>query len=159
MDSVLRIMEDKFFEKGIKVGSHIENNDFYIWGDSERVKQVFINLIFNAVNAMPKGGELTLSMALAGATATALATDTNDISCVEVKINDTGMGIPQERLKDIFEPFKTTQKDGMGLGGLGLAISRRIIKQHNGDIRVESHVGEGTTFTIKFPTEQPIPSK
>jgi signal transduction histidine kinase len=150
MDSVLRIMEDKFFEKGIKVRLNIENNGFYVWGDSERIKQVFINLIFNAVNAMPKGGSLTVSMALV------TAVEINTFSCVEIKISDTGIGIPQERLKNIFEPFKTTQKDGMGLG---LAISRKIIEQHNGDIHVESQSGKGTTFTIRFPAEQLIPNK
>lgn len=145
MDGVLKIMEDKFSESKIKVQYYVKNNNFHIMADAKRIKQVFINLIINAVNAMPQGGKLTVSLD---------KTDASDISLpfyVLINISDTGVGFSGDRLNGIFEPFKTTNKNGMGLG---LAICRRIVKQHNGDIRAESRMEVGTTFTVKLPFEK-----
>lgn len=145
MDRVLKIMEDKLSETKIKVRYYAKSNNFRIIADAKRLKQVFINLIINAVDAMPQGGVLTVSLDKTYAAAI-------NISCyVLVNISDTGVGISGDRLNKIFEPFKTTNKSGMGLG---LAICRRIVKQHNGDIRVESRIGAGTTFTVKLPSEE-----
>lgn len=144
MESVLKIMEDKFIEKEIKVEFQVKNNNLRILGDSERLKQVFINLIINAVNAMSEGGTLRVSMDLVNAPAI------NGIPYIEVAISDTGIGISQERIKNIFGPFRTAQKEGTGLG---LAISRKIVEQHKGVIRVESQIGIGTTFTVRLPIE------
>ncbi len=145
MNSVLKIMEDKFSESKIKVQYYVNNNNFHIMADAKRIKQVFINLIINAVNAMPQGGKLTVSLD---------KTDASDINLpfyILINISDTGVGFSGDRLNGIFEPFKTTNKSGMGLG---LAICRRIVKQHNGDIRAESRMGVGTTFTVKLPFEK-----
>lgn len=104
---------------------------------SARMQQVLLNLVLNAVEAMPEGGQLHVSTALS-----------SDLSDVRVTFADTGMGIESERLPGIFEPFHSTRSEGLGLG---LYISRRIVEEHGGHIAVESLVGEGTTFTVWLP--------
>ena len=96
-------------------------------------------LIQNAIDAMPKGGNLWLTTRMSKLRAE-----------VEIEVRDDGMGIPQEILPQIFEPFLTTKESGHGVG-LGLAISRSIIEQHNGRIDVHSEVGKGTRFSLALP--------
>ena len=141
IDDVLRILESRFSENRIEVNLLAYNTNIYIQGDPEKLKQVFINLIINAVSAMPDGGSINVGMRKIK------AAYAKNASFVEVSIGDTGVGISPDRLKNIFEPFKSTKKDGMGLG---LAISRRIIEQHGGQIWAESELGQGTVFTIRF---------
>ena len=108
-----------------------------------QIEQVLLNLIINARQAMPRGGHLRLEVR--ENTAQAL---------VEIKVADTGAGIPPDRLRMIFEPFFTTKEpddEGHGGTGLGLSVCRQIIEQHQGRIRVESLVGKGSTFTLKLP--------
>lgn len=110
-----------------------------IWAQGERLQQVFLNIILNAIDAMPKGGMLKIELFEKEKKAV-------------VKISDTGTGIKPEHLPHIFDPFFTTK--GLGKGtGLGLSISYAIIKEHEGDILVESEVGKGTCFTIVFPID------
>ncbi|HZT81591.1 MAG TPA: ATP-binding protein, partial [Gemmataceae bacterium] len=108
-----------------------------------QIEQVLLNLIINARQAMPRGGRLTLDVRTNPRT-----------QMVEIRISDTGTGIPPERLRLIFEPFYTTKEPdehGHGGTGLGLSVCRQIIEQHHGRIRVESLVGKGSTFTVKLP--------
>lgn len=108
-----------------------------------QVQQVLLNLIVNARQAMPNGGQLTV-----------MVSTNADAGTGEISIRDTGTGIPPEKLPKIFEPFFSTKKadeNGQGGTGLGLALCRKIIETHNGRIRVESVVGKGTTFTLRFP--------
>jgi len=107
--------------------------------DISQFKQVISNLAVNAVDAMPKGGRLTLTTALDRAAGR-----------VEVRAADTGVGIPPENMSRLFEPFFTTKDRGKGTG-LGLAVVYGIIKRHNGTIDVRSKTGEGTEFTIRLP--------
>lgn len=109
-----------------------------ITADGNRLKQIFINLIMNALQAMENGGTLTLS------------TGTPDGRSVEIQIADTGSGIPRERLAQIFEPFYTTKEAGEGTG-LGLFITRKLVELLGGRIEVESEVGRGTSFRLVFP--------
>jgi signal transduction histidine kinase len=112
-----------------------------------QIEQIFINLIINARQAMPRGGHLRLEVR-----------DNPPAGTVELKVSDTGVGIPRERLPLIFEPFYTTKEpdeDGSGGTGLGLSVCRQIIEQHHGRIRVESVVGKGSTFTVKLPKRLP----
>jgi len=102
------------------------------------LRQVFLNLITNAVQAMPNGGELRLR--------TAPMLDGR----IQLEFTDTGVGIPPEHLNDIFNPFFTTKAPGQGTG-LGLSVVHSVVKRYRGDIRVESQVEQGTTFTIEFP--------
>jgi len=103
--------------------------------DPNQLEQVFINILLNAAQAMSGGGTLGIATRTTG-------------SDLEVIIRDTGAGIPQEHLRRIFDPFFTTKEKGTGLG---LAVSYGIVENHGGAIEVESTVGVGTTFTIRFP--------
>lgn len=110
--------------------------------DKDQMTQVLVNLISNAVAAMPAGGVLTIRTS-------------GDDTQVQISVSDTGIGIPKENLSKIFEPFFTTKQMGKGTG-LGLAVTYGIIKMHRGDIRVESNANPdagstGTTFTIALP--------
>lgn len=107
------------------------------------INQVFMNVLVNAIHAVGKQGEITISTYSEGAMAV-------------VKITDTGVGMSAEVIRKIFEPFYTTKPVGEGTG-LGLSISFGIIEKHHGTIRVESEVGVGTSFIISLPFEQPTP--
>ena len=103
--------------------------------DTAKIRRIFVNLIEDAVDAMPNGGELTI------------LSNRSDNSLI-VKFTDTGPGIPENVLRDLWKPLVTTKPKGIGLG---LAICKRIAEAHGGSITVESKVGEGTTFTLKLP--------
>jgi len=105
---------------------------------SDRMQQVFLNLVLNAIEAMPGGGQLQVGTAL-----------TWQPDGVRVTFADTGVGIEPDRLPRIFEPFHSTRPEGLGLG---LYISQQIVNEHGGHIDVDSHAGEGTTFTVWLPT-------
>ncbi len=103
--------------------------------DTDQVRQVLVNMIMNAMQAMPEGGRLTISAR-------------EGDKFLEVEISDTGCGIPKEAIGKIFDPLFTTRAKGIGLG---LAVCKAIIDRHQGNIEVESEVGKGTTFTIRLP--------
>jgi len=105
-----------------------------VMADSDKLQQVFTNLTLNAIQAMSGGGRLTLRTSVAS-------------SQVRIDIQDTGCGISKENLSKLFTPFFTTKEKGSGVG-LGLAVVRGIIERHKGEIKVQSEVGKGTTFTI-----------
>ena len=107
---------------------------------SDRMQQVFMNLVLNAIEAMPGGGRLQMWTACGDAPLS-----------LEVHIADTGVGIPSSRLPDLFEPFYTTKDTGVGLG---LYVSHNIVQEHGGRIEVESVEGEGTAFTVRLPVQQ-----
>lgn len=107
--------------------------------DLDQMKSVFNNLLVNAADAMPDGGDLTISTSY-----------NPEEKMVSVTFTDTGSGIPEENLNKIFDPFFTTKDPGKGTG-LGLSVIYGIIEKHNGSISVKSTLGEGTAFTIKIP--------
>jgi len=144
MGSILEIMKDEFMKKKIDIKYIPQNDNFYIEADHERLRQVFMNLIINSINAMPEGGLLTVSMEKVN------SESLSNPAYLEVRIKDTGKGIPKEVEEKLFEPFHTTKNGGMGLG---LTISRKIVEQHNGKITVESEIGRGTTFIVILPFE------
>jgi len=106
--------------------------------DEKQLDRVFSNLVKNAVQAMPKGGKLTIT-----------TNETEDH--VEIALTDTGVGIPEESMSKLFQPLFTTKAKGIGMG---LAICKKIVEQHDGTIDVKSKVGEGTTFVIKLPKKE-----
>ena len=108
-----------------------------IWAQGERLQQVFINIILNAIDAMPKGGTLKIEL-------------THADNLALIKITDTGTGIDAQHLPHIFDPFFTTKGIGKGTG-LGLSISYAIIKEHEGRITVDSEPGQGSSFSIYIP--------
>ena len=109
-----------------------------VHGNAGKLQQVFMNLIMNARDAMPHGGELTI------------VTEAEN-SSVRVEVADSGIGIPSDQLHKIFDPFFTTKGTSRGTG-LGLAVTYGIIREHSGSIQVDSIVGRGTTFRLEFPT-------
>jgi len=113
-----------------------------IRGDSDKLQQVFVNIIVNALQAMPEGGELTVRTRMI-----------EDSKFMEIEITDTGCGIPQEHLSKLFDPFFSTKRTGKGTG-LGLSVALGIVEKHNGVIDVKSKIGEGSTFTIRLPGDK-----
>jgi two-component system probable response regulator PhcQ len=110
--------------------------------DAERMKQVFVNLMLNAIQAMPSGGTLTVS---------SRATTVRTIPHVEVRVSDTGVGIPEDHIAKLFTPFFTTK--GHEGSGLGLLTCYQVVDEHRGAISVESSVGCGTTFIVSLPVD------
>ena len=127
----------------IRVQMNLARNCPRIYGDSGYLHQVFLNLINNSADAMPRGGELRV--ALRGPAP-------EEPPEVEVVLADTGTGMASETLAHIFDPMFTTKQIGTG-AGLGLAICDRILRQHAATIHVESEPGHGTTFTIRLPLD------
>jgi two-component system sensor histidine kinase AtoS len=105
--------------------------------DREQMKQVILNLLLNAIQALPKGGNLALKGQIA-----------EDDQWIQLSIQDSGVGIPGEDIDKLFDPFFSTKEGGIGLG---LSIAHRIIDQHHGKIEVESVAGKGTLFTVWLP--------
>ncbi len=120
---------------GITVVAQLAPGTLVIDGDKFALGRVFRNLITNAIQATETGGRVTITTARVGAH-------------VEANVTDTGSGIPADKLSSIFEEFVTTKRRGLGLG---LAITKRIVEQLDGTIAVESEVGRGTSFTLRFP--------
>ena len=112
-----------------------------LWCDGPKMKQVLLNLVLNAVQAMPKGGALTL-------TACPAASEAQESPAVRITVSDTGTGIPAELQSRVFDPFFTTKDQGTGLG---LAIVHALVEAHHGRIDVESSPGHGTSFLITLP--------
>ncbi len=114
--------------------------------DPVEMQQVLVNLILNARDAMPQGGQLVIATDM-GEPGSGVA-DGTDKQWVTITVSDTGSGIPEAVIDRVFEPFFTTKPEGTGLG---LASAQGIVRQHNGDIRVQSTVGRGTQFTVYLP--------
>ena len=135
----LFFLENQALFHNIRIVKNLDPSLPLATGNAGQLKQVFMNIIINAAEAMHGNGELTIS--------TYPASDRNSIL---MEFTDTGEGIPEENFSRIFEPFFTTKDVGKGTG-LGLATSYGIIEDHGGKIFVKSKVGEGTTFTIELP--------
>ena len=117
----------------------LSREPLFVLGDTGRLQQCFLNLLFNAMEAMDPGGQLSIETALA-----------DDGEGAIMRIRDTGHGIPQEHLSHIYDPFFTTKAMGEGTG-MGLSIVYGVVKHHRGEIRVESEENHGTTFAILLP--------
>ena len=141
LEEVYLLTKDSCKKKNIRTTLKAERKEIFIEGDKERLKQVFLNLVKNAVEAMGEGGNLSIQSGV---------TDT----MVEVKIADDGPGISKSSQEKIFNPFFTTKKQG---SGLGLPICKRIIgDHHNASLSLTSEGGRGTTATITFPALKPM---
>jgi len=139
LEDLFKILEFQPSARSVRMLRDLDPEVGPIYADSGRIRQVFLNIILNAIQAMPEGGELQVSTQT-WRSAAAVG--------VEIAIRDTGAGIPPDVLENIFQPFFTTKSDGTGLG---LAISYGIVQEHDGKITVESRVGKGTTFRIRLP--------
>jgi two-component system NtrC family sensor kinase len=139
LNSVISLTRHKMELWDVELTTHLYQGLLVIRGDERELQQCFLNLIFNAIEAMPKGGKLEIT--------SGLETDKRN---VRIEIRDTGYGILKENLEHIFDPFFTTKEEGKGTG-LGLSIVYSITKNHKGNIRVNSKVGEGSSFVLTFP--------
>ncbi len=146
IEEILSLMEYKLKNLNIKLELDLAPVTA-IYAQGERLQQVFINIILNALDAMPEGGTLKIDLGKTDRTAV-------------TRISDTGAGIKPDDLPHIFDPFFTTKGIGKGTG-LGLSISYAIVKEHGGQVQVESEPGKGSTFTILLPMEsrQSLPDK
>jgi signal transduction histidine kinase len=109
-----------------------------VHADPDQVKQIVLNLLLNAIEASPAGGEVTLRLRAAG-------------SSVVCEVQDQGPGIAADQLDNIFEPFFTTKETGTGLG---LALVHQMIVEHGGAITVDSEIGRGTAFRVSLPAAE-----
>ncbi len=125
-----------------------------VFADGNQLEQVLINLVINALDAMGAGGKLTIEACRS--CKPLLAKQNPNSALIEIRVTDTGPGIPKENLKSIFDPFFTTKPNGVGLG---LSIVFRIVHEHGGEVLVESNPGEGTTFIIAMPQEEAMLKK
>jgi signal transduction histidine kinase len=139
IDAVITLTRHKMELQNIELGVDLTPGMKLIRGDANRLQQALLNLIFNAIEAMPDGGWLRILTKL----------DRTQKEMI-VEIEDTGPGIPQKHLNNLYDPFFTTKKEGEGTG-LGLSIVYGVIKNHGGKIKVDSIVDKGTKFTISFP--------
>lgn len=126
----------------VSIQQELSQETPYIFADRQKLRQVFLNLLANAADAMPEGGTLVLRCV-----PTSVA---DSIPSVLIEICDTGIGIPNENMAKVMEPFFTTKEEGKGTG-LGLAICRRVVEDHGGEMDIESQVGVGTTVRLLLP--------
>jgi PAS domain S-box-containing protein len=136
-------------ERGVQIANQLDPDLPPVRASADQLKQVLLNLLLNAADAMPKGGTITVATQ-AGAGS---ETEVFGREAVQIQVRDTGEGIPDELLAQIFEPFFST-KPGKGTG-LGLWVSQSIVQNHGGTMRVRSRVGRGTTFMITLPVQGP----
>ncbi|MDY6853405.1 MAG: ATP-binding protein [Thermodesulfobacteriota bacterium] len=148
INDVLRLTDHQITKEEIKVITDLQPDIPPIIGDDNQLQQVFINIIVNAIHAMPQGGTLTISTSLIYPN----LSSANNNTFVEIRISDTGCGIPHQNIQKIFDPFFTTKDIDKGTG-LGLTVSHRIIEDHDGIIDVLSHVDEGTCFSVRLPIQ------
>jgi signal transduction histidine kinase len=153
LTQVVELFETQANAQGLKIVQDFEQDLPFYMADRKRLHRCFSNLISNAIQAMPAGGDViirtrvvTTTMPLAGSKAPGSRPE----PAIQVSVSDTGQGIPADRLSRIFDPFYTTKEKGMGLG---MAITHRIVEDHKGSIDVKSEVGLGTSFTLHFPLE------
>jgi len=139
IEEALAIVTPTFEENRIVVIKRYTEGFFSFLGDCQQLKQVFLNLFWNAQEAMKNGGKLEITLS---------ATKLNGQKAVSVKVTDTGGGIQSEVIHNIFNPFYTTKETGTGLG---LPISNRIVTNHGGKIRVNSKSGFGAEFNVILP--------
>jgi signal transduction histidine kinase len=141
IDESLKILLPSLAEKHVQVKKNYEQPLPPAFVDGDKLRQVFLNILRNAYEAVDEGGEIEISLSLV---------PDGEKSFFEVKISDTGSGIPEKDWENIFEPFFTTKGSG---AGLGLANARRLIEQHGGTIKVVAKEGQGSCFLIRIPYE------
>lgn len=139
MDESLKMLQSSLSQKDIRLEKHYEQGLPPAYVDADRLRQVFLNVLRNAYEAVDPGGRIEISLRL---------NRDEDRPCFEIRVSDDGCGIPEKDWENIFEPFFTTKSSG---AGLGLANARRILDQHGGTIRVVKKEGRGSCFLIRLP--------
>jgi signal transduction histidine kinase len=142
INDVFSLLEHQFEVGKIKVRRELSESPAVVRAIEHQMQQVFLNLFLNARDAMPRGGWLSVTTRL-------------DAALVVAEVADTGSGIPPEHLARIYDPFFSTKAIGRGTG-LGLSISYGIVQEHEGTIRCDSAIGQGTKFTLTLPLAAPL---
>jgi polar amino acid transport system substrate-binding protein len=137
LQRTVQLLQKYMQNNGVQVVTELENIPACA-ANSNAMRQILLNLLTNAVQAMPDGGELRLRTGRAGR------------DRIRLEVEDTGIGISAENLKNVFDPFYTTKAPGQGTG-LGLSVVHSVVRRYGGDITVESTPGVGTTFRIELP--------
>jgi len=148
LEQCVRLVKHKIELSGVQLQLQLDPNLPRVQCDPAQIEQLLLALVINALEAMPRGGNLWLRSAT-------LPSGRE----VELQVRDDGVGIPKEFLPQMFEPFMTTKEGAHGVG-LGLAVSHSIVERHHGRIEVASQVGQGSTFTITLPVGEaaaPLP--
>ncbi len=135
LSRLAEFLEPELGSSGISIRLEVPEEIPEIRGDAEQLRQLFLNLILNARDASKSGDEIVITV-------------TKTSRRVHIAVSDSGCGIEKNRIEQIFEPYTTTKENGTGVG---LAIVRRVAMDHGGSVRVESALGEGTTFTVSLP--------
>jgi signal transduction histidine kinase len=143
IEKTMSMVANRLYKEKIETNVVFDENLPLVSADPQQLEQVLVNLLLNAIDAMPKGGRITIEAGLEA--------DTSSPAAVIIAVNDTGNGIEAGDLPKIFQPFFSAKK-GKGIG-LGLSICDRIIQNHGGKIAVQSTPGEGTSFKIHLPLE------
>ncbi len=143
LQQVVELIENQAKSRKITTCLNIDGEHMIVQGFEDQLKQLFLNMIINGLEAMPEGGKLSIH-----AEAIHQSSSESTASRAVVRIEDTGEGIPPEKIGRLFEPFFSTRSRGTGLG---LTIANRIAFEHGGSIRVESIHGKGSTFTVELP--------
>ena len=141
VEESLKMMRNSFQEKRIVLEKTFAADLPAVVVDGDKIRQVFLNILWNAVEAVEEGGKIGLALS---------RVKENGVSRIKVRISDDGCGIPEKDWENIFEPFYTTKPSGFGLG---LSNARKIVEQHRGSIRVTKTKGKGTTFEVRIPCE------
>jgi signal transduction histidine kinase len=145
LEELLLLVKHRFGLKNIRVSSRFSETLPALRSDRLRLEQAFLNLLFNATEAMPEGGQLAVTTQLVH------GKDSKERPRIVVTIRDNGIGITQEQQRRLFEPFFTLRSMGVGLG---LSVVSRVVKDHHGSIRVKSRPGKGSLFIMEFPLHE-----
>lgn len=159
IEPVVSLLEAAYHAKGVMLHADVAYPAPLAWADAEKIHQVLVNLLTNALAATGAGGEVKVILATRPASAderdNAVCTGRSDLdTMVTLAVRDTGCGMPQEDVERAVQPFFTTKAVGKGTG-LGLFLSREVVIAHGGGLTLESEVGKGTTVTMALPGLQP----
>jgi two-component system sensor histidine kinase HydH len=142
LERAVKLVQAEAAEHGVEMELRLRGQGHRVRGDPGPLKQLFLNLLLNAIQSMPQGGRLTVEIL-------PWVPRNGGEPWVEIRVADTGPGIAPEHLRRVFDPFFTTKPEGTGLG---LAICHSIVAQHQGEIQIESEPGRGAAALVRLPT-------
>lgn len=145
LEGAVRLVEAQARQQTVEVVRRYTADQYFVHGDGGQLRQVLLNLLLNALQAMPEGGRLTVEARVGSPGPGSLEEET---PVVELRVRDTGVGIPAARLRTVFDPLFTTKREGTGLG---LSICHGIVERHGGAMFLESREGSGTVVTVRLP--------
>jgi signal transduction histidine kinase len=141
LETIVTLVAKDALDRGISLFLEPNEDQAIISGDGEKLRQAFLNIVINALQATPSGGSVTIAL-------------NKEAAGLEISFRDSGSGIAPNNLQRIFEPFYTTKPEGTGLG---LAVTRKIIEGHGGTLEIESDPGKGTAVTVRLPMQERTP--